>query len=89
MGEFALQTFMMLRGCGKPHAIIRCVLRPVPEDQNNLILNVNCQTPEHEAGPGRQWAKRLKHERMRHSLAPFTGEQCVVQWLPGGTAITP
>jgi len=70
---------MVLLGGGEPHPVICRVAALVPEDQDNLLLNVDREAAEHGAGTGRQWSNRIEHELMRNSLALLDGKQGIVQ----------
>jgi len=86
MGEFTAETFMVLPRGGKPHPVIRRVLRPVAEEQNNFVLNIDRQGAEHGPGMERQRAKRLEHELMGRCLARLTREESVIPREGGGIA---
>ena len=51
--ELAAQGIVMVPGRSEPHAIVRCVRGLIPQDQHDLVLNVNRETSEHGPGTGR------------------------------------
>lgn len=76
--ELAAQALVVLFGSGEPHSIVGSPLAPVAQDEDNLVLNVECEAAEHGAGLGRQRSDRFEHELMRYGLAlPGGGEGSV------------
>jgi hypothetical protein len=57
----------------------RRALSLVPENQDNLVLNVDREAAEHGARIRRQWSKRGEHEPMRNNVASLADKQFVVQ----------
>ena len=69
-------------------ATLRCLpsFRVCPEDQDDSVSHVDCQTPEHRPSIRRQRSERVEHELMRNGLALLEHETHVARRNPGRTA---
>ena len=64
----------MLFGGSEPHPVIRILAILVAQYENNLLFNVDRETPKHGTGPRRERRDRAQHELMRNSLALLDAE---------------
>lgn len=69
----------MLFNCGQPDSVIRGVSWFVAKDENDLLVDVNCEAAEHGASPGRERSKRVEDELMGDGLTRLSGEEGVVE----------
>jgi len=71
VGEVASQALVVLLGGGEPYAVVRglAMFVFVPEDQNNLVLNVNRQAAEHGMSAWRERSDGVEYEFVRDRLA--------------------
>src|SRR5208282_2161438 len=80
-GEVPPQALVVLLGGGEPHSVVRRLTRFVfvPEDEDNLVFNIDGEAAEHGAGPRRQRRESIEHEFVRDRLTLLDAEDSVVQ----------
>jgi hypothetical protein len=67
-------------GSGQPHSVVCCPIALVAEDEDNLVLNVDCEATKHGASLGRQRSDRVEYELMWDGLTLLDGEEGVLCW---------
>lgn len=72
--KLAAQRRVVLFSGAEPHPVVGSRLALVAQYQNNFVLNINREAPEHEIGPGREFHKGVEHKFMRDSFALPGGE---------------
>ena len=67
--KFPPQTLVMFLGGCEPHSVVRRRIALVAENQDNLVLHIDCKAAKHGARLGRERGDRVEHELMRDGLA--------------------
>lgn len=78
IGESQPQTVVMFRCSGEPNSVIQRSGRLVAKDENNFLLNIDCEAAEHRASPRRQRGEGIEHKGKWNGLARLDAEEGVI-----------
>jgi len=77
---------MMLGRRCKPHAIVPRGVVPIAQNQHDLLLDVDRQTAKHRPRGRRHRGECVEHELVWRNLAPFNGDDRVIEGMATGIA---